>query len=505
MQSRSPSPSMIPPSPRPCGGILTGVCTVMGGPGANLVEELHDSMAYSSEERELPNFDTAPSQAIRPQPVHTPVIHQSPPPLFNPPPLYHPGSRPLASLPAHTVSSQYRLDRWGSHGMGGSVAVRDLASQGSGGCKRHCSADRSPDMFLDNRGASRHRRYGPGYSDHSSSASRARDTSSSERESVHLKRKAATTVPAQQTATATLPVPNPLLQAGSDGILQSSVQQHTGVNVSTAGSRGGPGGYGMPSFPVAPGGDEFMSLIQASVTAATWKGYGNAWTEWVQMGHGRSLASDADRLQLTIDYLLQVRANGYSATVAQRRLSGLAFYFKLAGWHNVTKHFVISQALKGWKKEVVKRESRRPVSFALLRQLILGLQQAVSSPYEISLFQTAFSLAFFGALRISELVPMSKVKTGGLQAEDVILVNSFIRSESVNLKRTSMGRGLGSNIIVNPLEVLGLAVETTDKQCCKNNNNISRREVMGKRSECADSSTTHTQQSISPSIPALLL
>ncbi|OCT96539.1 hypothetical protein XELAEV_18008745mg, partial [Xenopus laevis] len=44
MQSRSPSPSVIPPSPRTCGGIPTGVRTVTGGPGANLVEELHDSM-----------------------------------------------------------------------------------------------------------------------------------------------------------------------------------------------------------------------------------------------------------------------------------------------------------------------------------------------------------------------------------------------------------------------------------------------------------------------------
>ncbi|XP_041433833.1 uncharacterized protein LOC121398745 [Xenopus laevis] len=41
----------------------------------------------------------------------------------------------------------------------------------------------------------------------------------------------------------------------------------------------------MPSFPVAPGGDEFMSLIQASVTAATWKGYDGSSPVVLLVGH----------------------------------------------------------------------------------------------------------------------------------------------------------------------------------------------------------------------------
>lgn len=158
------------------------------------------------------------------------------------------------------------------------------------------------------------------------------------------------------------------------------------------------------------------------MASATWSGYGKAWGEWLPLVGDRQVAtSETARLEVTVDYILQLRDLGVSAALVQRRLSGLAFHFKLRNWVDVTKSFVIRQALKGWRKEHVHTDRRRPVSYSLLGQLVEATVTVCKSSYKACLFQTAFCLAFFAALRVGELVPLSRVRPGGLLADDVLL------------------------------------------------------------------------------------
>ncbi|KAM4026762.1 uncharacterized protein ACNLHF_022612 [Anomaloglossus baeobatrachus] len=119
--------------------------------------------------------------------------------------------------------------------------------------------------------------------------------------------------------------------------------------------------------------------------------------------------------------------NGLSSAVAKNRLSGLAFHFKLRGWSDVTKFFIVRQAVKGWSRGRPGKESRRPVSFSLLSRIIDGIPAVCPSPFESALFSASFALAFFGALRIGELVSSSKGTQGGLWHDDVILTNLGLR------------------------------------------------------------------------------
>lgn len=144
---------------------------------------------------------------------------------------------------------------------------------------------------------------------------------------------------------------------------------------------------------------------------------------------------------MTIDYLLFLRESGVSAAVAQRRLSGLSFHFKLRNWPDSTKSFVIRQALKGWKKEYVRTEHRRPVSYSLLVRLLGATDSICSSPFEATLFRACFCLAFFAALRVGELVPPSRVGGGGLLSDDVILANGALRVRIRRSKTDIFGRG----------------------------------------------------------------
>ncbi|XP_031758455.1 uncharacterized protein LOC116410934 isoform X1 [Xenopus tropicalis] len=237
----------------------------------------------------------------------------------------------------------------------------------------------------------------------------------------------------QPVAAPACPVPASHNQAQHDWNPAVGDLQRIGAGYGTGGSK-------MPSIPMAPGGGQLLSLVRSSVTPATWQAYGNAWSEWLHFAKGNG----EDTRQLcdsTINYLVALRARGGSAISAQRRLTGLAFFFKLLGWQDVTKHFIITQALKGWRREGKKGDTRRPVDFQLLQRLLAPLQVICKSPYETALFRAAFSLAFFGALRISELVPQSAKKPGGLKQEDMIVNEKFIRFRIGRSKTDVLGRG----------------------------------------------------------------
>lgn len=62
-----------------------------------------------------------------------------------------------------------------------------------------------------------------------------------------------------------------------------------------------------------------------------------------------------------------------------------------------------------------------------LPRIINVLPSICSSDYERVLFSVSFYLAFFGALRVGELVSQSKEKLGGLRHDDVLLANNSIR------------------------------------------------------------------------------
>ncbi|XP_040296264.1 uncharacterized protein LOC121008052 [Bufo bufo] len=129
--------------------------------------------------------------------------------------------------------------------------------------------------------------------------------------------------------------------------------------------------------------ERLMPLIRASVAPRTWTGYGKAWAGWVALAGTHPVHSSvSDRLRITIDFILQAREAGVSAAVIQRRLAGVSFYFRLLG-----------------------------------------------------------CLAFFGAFRISELLPPTKFRPGGVLQDDVLITDSLVRIRLRRSKTDIFGRG----------------------------------------------------------------
>lgn len=95
------------------------------------------------------------------------------------------------------------------------------------------------------------------------------------------------------------------------------------------------------------------------------------------------------------------------------KLVALAFKFKLAGQRDVTKVFMVWQAMQGYLKGRSIADSRCPISFSVLSAVVGQLVGVCTSKHEVTLL-AIFVLAFFGAFRVGELVSQNKRGNGGL-------------------------------------------------------------------------------------------
>ncbi|XP_069585211.1 uncharacterized protein [Ranitomeya imitator] len=201
------------------------------------------------------------------------------------------------------------------------------------------------------------------------------------------------------------------------------------------------GGGGLPTFDLGCPGD-LMPLIHSSIAPSTWKAYGKAWEEWCLLADGKPVGSSEDaRMQVTMAFLSKMHAMGVSGSVARNRVSALAFHFKLRGWPDSTKHFLVSQLLKGWRRTDKHGDNRRPISFELLVSLVKAAESVCDSKYEAALTSAAFGLAFFGAMRVSEIVPTALNKPGGLRREDILICDDGLRIRICKSKTDQDGRG----------------------------------------------------------------
>ncbi|CAN2387662.1 hypothetical protein PRIEUP_LOCUS11981 [Pristimantis euphronides] len=182
------------------------------------------------------------------------------------------------------------------------------------------------------------------------------------------------------------------------------------------------GGYRdpVPGSSLESGLRAVRDLFSSSLAPSTWSAYRLAWREWESWLRKIGGAKEGRQMvQALLGYIGSLAAAGGSVAKVDRALAGIAFGCKWRGGQDVTKHFLVRQALRGFRKGKARKDTRRPVSFQLLGDTGGVLGNVCSSEYEVRLFRLAFSWAFFGALRVGELVSPSKIREGGIRREDV--------------------------------------------------------------------------------------
>ncbi|XP_077775832.1 uncharacterized protein LOC144325689 [Podarcis muralis] len=124
--------------------------------------------------------------------------------------------------------------------------------------------------------------------------------------------------------------------------------------------------------------------------------------------------------------------------------AAIAFFCKTYFDKDPCAKFVVRRALEGWGRLCLSRPpNRRPISFELLRKMRKKLRVVCWSDYEARLFSAAFSIAFFGALRVGELVVEvhGDGRTRGLLLQDVQLSSAEVGITIRHSKTDQRGKG----------------------------------------------------------------
>ncbi|XP_067320361.1 integrase/recombinase xerD homolog [Anolis sagrei] len=143
-------------------------------------------------------------------------------------------------------------------------------------------------------------------------------------------------------------------------------------------------------------------------------------------------------------FCIYSRRRGLAPRSIRSKLAALAYWLKAQGFPDHTNDFRLHKLLAGWSREHGHQpDNREPLTPNILKGLRQTWAQVCSSSYEQLLFHSAALIAFFGALRVSELVATGKTD-GSLKAlllSDVKLTQQglqiFIRSS----KTDQRGRG----------------------------------------------------------------
>ena len=102
-------------------------------------------------------------------------------------------------------------------------------------------------------------------------------------------------------------------------------------------------------------------------------------------------------------FLAFVFDSGYAYKTAATYISAISYFHKLGKLADPTQCFTITSRLKGFRRLKPSADRRQPIMFKLLVEIHDHLHSVCFNEYETILFQTAYSVAFFGLFRVGEL------------------------------------------------------------------------------------------------------
>lgn len=131
----------------------------------------------------------------------------------------------------------------------------------------------------------------------------------------------------------------------------------------------------------------------------------------------------------------------YSYSYVIKTLAGVSFFMRMTGANSCMQFFAVKCALKGYRKKRLVTNSRLPISAELLDHIGNAADEICFSPYEALFLKLAFSLCFFGAFRVSELIPHKNGNSSGLLFNNVTLNLDSLSILLRKSKMDSMGQG----------------------------------------------------------------
>ena len=157
------------------------------------------------------------------------------------------------------------------------------------------------------------------------------------------------------------------------------------------------------------------TLLQSSLQPSSLRTYRCAWRLFCQFlhvtlpGNSVTLTISAPVLALFIAYMYN---HNYAPSTVSTYVSAFGYCHKLSGFEDPTKVFFVMQMLRGYGKLGFRLDSRLPITLPILHRILPSAVHFCHSQYDIVLFQSMCSLAFFGCMRVGEIT-LTTSKGGG--------------------------------------------------------------------------------------------
>ena len=152
-------------------------------------------------------------------------------------------------------------------------------------------------------------------------------------------------------------------------------------------------------------------LVEASIAANSNATYSNAIESFEKFRLLYNLPciwpAPKDHVILFIAYCFEC---GYAPSSITTYIAGLSFKHKLNEWYDPMEMFMIKKLLEGCKRSRVRHDIRSPVTPNMLRAICDRLPHVCYDSYEVLMFRSVYLLAYYGLMRVSELVNTSKLQ-----------------------------------------------------------------------------------------------
>ncbi|XP_067324630.1 integrase/recombinase xerD homolog [Anolis sagrei] len=171
-----------------------------------------------------------------------------------------------------------------------------------------------------------------------------------------------------------------------------------------------------------------------SVAPATQKAYRAAMAKFnkfrLEVGYGSRWPVSEEEV---LHFFIHQRRNSVTAHSMRLQLAGIAFYSKAARYGDPCQAFRIRKLLKSWRKHAPRQQDTRcPLSHKTLSQIVQALKRL------------SFTTAFFGALRLGEVVANSKsdASNRALQLRDITVQDNALALRIRKSKTDQKGKGV---------------------------------------------------------------
>lgn len=209
-------------------------------------------------------------------------------------------------------------------------------------------------------------------------------------------------------------------------------------------------------------------LIQASLSQNTKLAYTNALNNFNKFRTSHSLQNlwpvPAEHLEY---YIADLYDKGYSAKSASTFISAISYFHKIHGIDDASSQFRCKKVLEGFRRMTPSKDRRLPILLGMLEQIYKKLGHVCSSPYEATLFRAAYTLAFFGLFRVSEIAWSSLLDPDRpLQIDDVKFIKKGESIKTVNISlRKSKTNHVNKNELVQIFPIKSVVCPVQALQC----------------------------------------